>query len=91
MGKCAEFSLRRKVALGGFPGGPMVKTSPASAGGAGSIPGQGVKIPQASWPKNQNIKHKQCCDKFNKDFKTGPFKKKKTLRKENWLSCFMGW
>ena len=35
-----------------FPGSPVVKTSPSNAGGAGSIPGQGTKIPQASWPKN---------------------------------------
>ena len=42
-----------------FPGGPVVKTSPSSAGGAGSLPGQGAKIPHASWPKNQNIKQKQ--------------------------------
>ena len=39
-----------------FPGGPVVKTSPSNAGGAGLIPGQGTKIPHASWPKNQNIK-----------------------------------
>ena len=41
-----------------FPGGPVVKTSPSNAGGAGSIPGQGAKIPHASWPKNQNIEQK---------------------------------
>ena len=35
-----------------FPGSPVVKTSPSNAGGAGSNPGQGTKIPQASWPKN---------------------------------------
>ena len=53
----------------GLPGGPMVKTSPSSAEGVDSIPGQGARIPHASWPKNQkNIKQKQCCDKFNKDF-----------------------
>ena len=28
-----------------FPGGPVVKTSPSSAGGAGLIPGQRAKIP----------------------------------------------
>ena len=39
-----------------LPGGPVVKTSPSNAGGAGSIPGRGAKIPHASWPKNQNIK-----------------------------------
>ena len=41
-----------------FPGGPVVKTSPSNAGGAGSIPGQRAKIPHASQPKNQNIKKK---------------------------------
>ena len=28
-----------------FPGGPVVKTSPSSSGGVGSIPSQGTKIP----------------------------------------------
>ena len=31
-----------------FSGGSVVKTSPSSAGGAGSIPGQGAKIGQAA-------------------------------------------
>ena len=39
-----------------FPGGPVVKTSPSNAGGVGSIPGRGAKIPRASRPKNQNRK-----------------------------------
>ena len=39
-----------------FPGGPVVKTSPSNAGGAGSIPGRGTEIPHASGPKHQ--KHK---------------------------------
>ena len=30
---------------GDFPVGPMVKTLPSNAGGVGSIPGQGAKIP----------------------------------------------
>ena len=47
----------------------MVKTSPSEAGGASSIPGRGAKTPHASRPKNQNIKEKQYCNKFNKDFK----------------------
>ena len=34
----------------------MVKTLPSNAGGVGSIPGQGAKVPHASRPKNQNIK-----------------------------------
>ena len=29
-----------------FPGGPVVKTLHFHAGGAGSIPGRGAKIPQ---------------------------------------------
>ena len=40
-------SIRNKVNCWDFPGGPMVKTSPSNAGGAGSIPGQGAKIPHA--------------------------------------------
>ena len=34
-----------------FPGRPVVKTSPSNAGGVGSIPGQGAKIPHTSRPK----------------------------------------
>ena len=44
-------------------------------GGAGLIPGQGTKIPHASWSKNQNVKQKQCCNKFNEDLKNGPYHK----------------
>ena len=36
----------------------MAKTSPSNAWGAGSIPDQGVKIPYASQPKNQNTNYK---------------------------------
>ena len=63
----------------------MVKTSPSNVGGAGSIPGQGAKIPHAPQPKN--IKQKQYCNKFNKDFKKWStsqiFKNKKVLRHEH--------
>ena len=57
-----------------FPDGPMVKTSPSSARGVNLIPGLGAKIPYALWPKKkktQNIKQKQYCNRFNKDFKNG--------------------
>ena len=47
----------------------MVKPTPSNAGGAGLIPGREAEIPHASRPKNQNIKQKQYCNKFNKDFK----------------------
>ena len=43
---------------GDFPGGPVVKTLPSNAGGTGSIPVWGAKIPHAFWPRNQNIKTK---------------------------------
>ena len=59
-----------------FPGGPVVKTSTSSKRGEGSIPGWGAKIPRASRPENQNIKWKQYCTRFNKDFKNGPHLKK---------------
>ena len=56
----------------------MVKTSPSNAGGVGSIPGGGGKIPCASWPKNPNyLKNKQKTQ--NKDFKNGSHKKEKNL------------
>ena len=42
-----------------LPGGPVVKTLPSNAGGVGLIPGWGDGIPQASGPKDQNIKTKQ--------------------------------
>ena len=38
--------------------GPMLKTSPSNVGGAGLIPGRGVKVIYASWPKNWSIKQK---------------------------------
>ena len=38
---------------GDFPGGPVVKTLPSNAGGAGSIPGQEAKIPHASQQKKK--------------------------------------
>ena len=53
-------------------------------GGEGSIPGQGVKIPHALGPKNQNIKQKQYCNKFNKDFLNGPHQK--NLKKIEYVS-----
>ena len=54
----------------------MVGTLSSNAGGVDLTPGQGAKIPHARWPKNQNIKQKQYCNKCNKDFKNGPHKKK---------------
>ena len=61
-----------------FSGGQVVKTLPSNAGGLGSIPGLGAKIPHASWPKTQNIKQKQYCNEFNTDLKNT----KTTLKKK---------
>ena len=52
-----------------FPGGPVTRILPFNAGGAGLITGYGVKIVHGLWSKNQNIKYKQYCNKFSKDFK----------------------
>ena len=53
----------------------MVGPSPSNADDVGSIPGWETKIPHVSWLRNQNIKQKQHCNKFNKDFKNGPHPK----------------
>ena len=47
-----------------LPGGPVVRTSPSNAEGAGVNPGQGAKILHVSRPKDQNIKQKLCCGKL---------------------------
>ena len=55
-----------------LPWRPVVKTSPFNAGSVGSIPGREVKILHASGLKNQDIRQKQYCNKFNEDFLNGP-------------------
>ena len=77
-----------------FPRGPVLKILSFNEGGAGSIPGRGANIPHASGPKKtQNIKQKQHCNKFTKDFKNGPHKNNLKnifkLKKKNWtlLRC----
>ena len=58
---------------GDFPGGPMFKILPSSAGSVGSVPGQGAEIPTCLMAKTSEHKHlKQYCNRFNKDFKSGP-------------------
>ena len=66
----------------------MVKTMPSNAGGVGSTPGQGTKIPHASGPKIQNKSQKQYCNKFNKDLKNGPHLKKKN---QGCIEQFLFW
>jgi len=41
-----------------FPGSPVVKACPSNAASAGSILGQGAKIPHASQSRNQNINNR---------------------------------
>ena len=64
-----------------FLGGPVVQTSSSRAAGVGSIPRWEAEIPHASWPKNQNIKQEQYCNKFNKVFKTDPHQNKSWKKK----------
>jgi len=56
-----------KIMVRSFPGCSVVKTSPSNAGGVGSIPGWGAKIPHALRPKNkkQNKQQKQYCNRSN--------------------------
>lgn len=71
-----------QVQMGDLPDGPVVKLLPSNTGGAGSILSQGTKISYASGPKNkakQNIKWKQCCNKFKKGFKNGPHQSSSSL------------
>ena len=62
-----------------FSGGPVAESSPPNAGGVSLIPGQEAKIPHASGHKNNNIKQKQYCNKYNKEFLNGPYKKNPIL------------
>ena len=59
--------------------------SSSNAGGEGLTPGQRAKIPHAYQPKNQNIKQKQYCTKFNEEFLNGlhPKKKKQNKKKKH--------
>lgn len=58
--------------LWGFPGGPAFKTLPVNAGDVGSTPDQGVRIPRASLPKNQNIAQNNTAPNSIKTVKTDP-------------------
>ena len=72
------------------PGHPwflVVRTSPSGAGGVDSTPARGPEVLHASWPKNQNVKQKQWCNKFSKDSKNGPLPKKTFLKKIKRINC----
>ena len=49
---------------------PVVKISLSNAGGAGSIPGQGTKVPHAPGSKKQNIKKKNRSNTVANSIKT---------------------
>ena len=51
--------------------------------GMGSSPGQGARIPHASWPKYQNTEQKQCGNKISKDFKNDIRQKNLKKKKES--------
>ena len=74
-----------KTTLKDFPHDPVVKTLASTAGDEGLILDWGVKIPHVSQPKNQNIKQKQYCNKFNKDVKNSPHQKQ-NLKEKSTLS-----
>ena len=46
-----------------------------------STPGWGAKIPYASQPKNQQVKQKQYCNKYNKDLVHNKKSKKKKKKR----------
>ena len=66
----------------------MVKTLPFNAGGAAWNTDRGAKISHTLKPENQNIRQKQCCNKFKKDFKkwSTSKKKKKIFQRERTFS-----
>lgn len=77
-----EVCAQQEALCGDFPDFPVVKTLSSNAEGVGSIPGEIAKIPHTSWPKKQNIKQKQYCNKFSKDFKKSPHQKKTSSLKQ---------
>ena len=55
-------------AIEGLPWQSSGSDLASNAESAGLIPSWGIKTPHASGSKNQNIKKKQYCNKFNIDF-----------------------
>ena len=75
-----------------FSDEPVVKTLPSNAGGEGSIPGQGTKIPYASQPKKPKHKQKkQYCNKVNKDFKNSPHQEKEKNEQVDFQHLAQDW
>ena len=92
------FFPAKLLSFGDFPGCPVVRTSPSNAGGGGRVcrfgPWWGFQVPHTSWLKNQNMKRKKYCNKFNEDFNNGPHQKKKKIFKkantnQTWVETVM--
>ena len=66
------------------PSSPGVKASPSSAVGVGLIPGQGTKIPHASWQRQNKAKHttEAMFTIFSKDFQLVHMKKNLKTKKK---------
>ena len=58
----------------GFPLAVQRLRLPSKAEGVGLIPGQGAKIPDALWPKNQNIKQSSVVTNLTETLKMVPKK-----------------
>ena len=73
--------------MSGLPCGPVVKTLPSNAGGKSLILAWETRS-HMPWgqnkKKNQDIKQKDYCNKFNKDFKNG---KKKNPGRGNYIAA----
>ena len=71
---------QKKQGTGEFPGGPVIRnlcfqyrsSVQSSTGGTDSIPGQGIKIPQAAWQKTNKTKTNKKHTKIKTKKKTKP-------------------
>ena len=78
-----EIRRYQKKWWGDFPGNPGVWTSLSNAGSAGSIPGQGTKIPPVSLPRHQNTNRSHIITNSVKILKMAHIqKRKKEMMKE---------
>ena len=63
--------------MGDFPGGLVVKTSPPKARSS-QLRELRSQVPCGK-KKTKTLRQKEYCNKFNKDFKSGPYPKKKSV------------
>ena len=75
-GPSTLFSLSFLMLISGLSWQPSGEDSAFQRKDCGFKPGWERKIPGALGPKNQNMKQKQYCNKFNKDFKNSPHQRK---------------